>query len=171
MSSTSTTEYDYAAYYASFTSSTTQKPVVTRTNSPFYYGLNYGQSKSSTTTTTRFPPYRSPSSTSPPTTRTTTTTKSPFVFGHVFTSSSPAPTKTTKGSSSSSTRNPVFDVYLNRLNSTTRSPYNFDNFAQYFKTSTSKPRYSYNLVGANSQALAVSQTSSSSSSSRTAAIS
>lgn len=51
-------------------------------------------------------------------------------------------------STSISTRNPIFDLYLNRAK-TTRSPYNFDNFAEYFKTSTPKPKFAFNLLGSN----------------------
>lgn len=33
---------------------------------------------------------------------------------------------------------------------TTRNPYNFDNFSNYFKTTTKNPKYAYNYIGENS---------------------
>lgn len=38
----------------------------------------------------------------------------------------------------SSTRNPIFDVYLKRVSLTTKSPYDFGNFKEYFKTTRCK---------------------------------
>lgn len=131
-------------YYGLLTHSdkTTKSPFVfnsfltsSTTKSPFNFGNYFSTSKRSsspTTTTTRKPTY---------TTR-TTSTRSPY-FSSTSSSSS-------SSHASSPTRNPVFDVYLKRLASTTKSPYNFENFAQYFKTSTANPKFSYNLFGANS---------------------
>lgn len=49
------------------------------------------------------------------------------------------------------TRNPVFDLYLKRVSSTTKNPYDFGNLGQYFKTTTTVPTpFSFNLLGANS---------------------
>lgn len=50
----------------------------------------------------------------------------------------------------STTRNPIFDLYLKRLASTTKSPYDFGNLGQYFKTTTLNPRFLNNLFGADS---------------------
>lgn len=135
------------------TSVATKKP--TRTISPFYYGLNYQRDKTSTKTATT-------STSKPIRYSAVSTTKSPYVFGHYFSTSTssllskkpavPFSTTTTSPTTTStmSTRNPVFDVYLKRLASTTKSPYNFENFAQYFKTSSANPKYAYNLFGAHS---------------------
>lgn len=47
-------------------------------------------------------------------------------------------------------RNPVFDIYLKRVASTTKNPYNFGNFGQYFKPTTTIPTpFSLNLLGAS----------------------
>lgn len=157
----SSTQFDYYSFYdlsSTTTTTTTTQPPTKRTISPFYYGLNY-QKDQKTSTKFYFNSY--------PTTSTTTTTKKPYVYSNYFSTSpsvppSAAPTATSKPttvsynsptvkkSQSSYTRNPVFDVYLKRLASTTKSPYNFENFAQYFKTSTTNPKFSYNLFGANS---------------------
>lgn len=50
----------------------------------------------------------------------------------------------------SPTRNPAFDLYFKRLASTTKSPYDFENFGQFNKRTTANPQYAYNLFGANS---------------------
>lgn len=161
----SSTQFDYYSFYdlssTTTTTTTTTQPPTKRTISPYYFGLNY-QKDQKTSTKFYFNSY--------PTTSTTTTTtkKNPYVYSNYFSTSpstrwttaypSAVPTTTTtttvsptvKKSQSSYTRNPVFDVYLKRLASTTKSPYNFENFAQYFKTSTTNPKFSYNLFGANS---------------------
>lgn len=54
-------------------------------------------------------------------------------------------------SSSSSTRNPVFDVYLSRKAATTRNPYDFNNFGIFNKGTTASPKFAQNYFGANSQ--------------------
>lgn len=52
---------------------------------------------------------------------------------------------------STTTRNPVFDIYLKRVASTTKNPYDFGNFGQYFKkTTTIHTPFSFNLFGSNS---------------------
>lgn len=155
----SSTQFDYYSFYdlsSTTTTTTTTQPPSKRTISPYYFGLNY-QKDQKTSTKFYFNSY--------PTTSTTTTTKTPYVYSNYFSTSpsrwtTASPSKTTvstttvsptvKKSQSSYTRNPVFDVYLKRLASTTKSPYNFENFAQYFKTSTQNPKFSYNLFGANS---------------------
>lgn len=60
---------------------------------------------------------------------------------------------TSPESNTSSTRNPIFDVYLKRVLLTTKSPYDFGNFREYFKTisTMSTPtKHSLNLLRANS---------------------
>lgn len=55
----------------------------------------------------------------------------------------------TQKSQPTTTRNPLFDLYLKRLASTTKSPYNFENYGQFSKTSTVNPKFALNLFGAN----------------------
>ncbi|XP_037032459.1 A disintegrin and metalloproteinase with thrombospondin motifs 1 isoform X2 [Bradysia coprophila] len=158
----SSTPFDYYKFYdlssPTTTTTTTTQPPTKRTISPYYFGLNY-QKDQKTSTKFYYNSY-------PTTSTTPTTKKTPYVYSNYFstspstrwTTTTAAPTTTTtttvsptaKKSQSSYTRNPVFDVYLKRLASTTKSPYNFENFAQYFKTSTTNPKFSYNLFGANS---------------------
>lgn len=89
-----------------------------------------------------------------PTTKTRTTTVQPSTHSSdtaAFIYSSEAPLPVFKAQPIiTTTRNPVFDLYLKRLSSTTRSPYDFGNFRQYFKTTTFNPRFPNNLFGTHS---------------------
>lgn len=142
------------------------------TISPFYYGLDYY--KKQKTTTTLAPLFNSfaTSSTNNPyefnnfensyfnqLQKTTSTIKPSSYYTYTTTPPTPPPAPPIDStaeaiaayynSQQATTRNSVFDVYLKRLASTTKSPYNFENFG-FFKSSTPNPKYSYNLFGANS---------------------
>lgn len=143
-------------------------PTLSQRPNSFYYGLNVKKS------TTAYPFYKSFTAQNPYEfkefefnhSQSTTSTVHPL-FAHSF--STKTPTATTQRSAflsstissdyaspesnTSSTRNPIFDVYLKRVSLTTKSPYDFGNFGEYFKTTTtiSTPiNRSLNLLGANS---------------------
>lgn len=82
-------------------------------------------------------------------------------FSPLTTTTTTPPQHTTKNwlsNKNSTTISSAYDIYLKRLASTTKNPYNFENFHQYFKTSTSNPKFSYNLFGANSNNFALNST-------------
>lgn len=151
-------------------------PTLSQRPNSFHYGLNVKKS------TTAYPFYKSfiaqgpyefkdfefnhlQSTTStvhppvahsfPTKTTTTTTQRTPSISA--FLSSTILSDYTTPESNTSSTRNPIFDVYLKRVSQTTKSPYDFGNFGEYFKTTStiSTPiSRSLNLLGANSNTAA-----------------
>lgn len=142
------------------------------TINPFYYGFNFFKQK----TTTNYPFYKFPpytttqnpsavkefelnqlqSSPSPNFSFTTTTKSTPIIeSAYLVSTSSPESVQPEP----SSTRNPVFDLYLKRIASTTKNPYDFGNFKHYFKTTTTvQTPFSFNLLGANSNTAALNAT-------------
>lgn len=104
-----------------------------------------------TTSSTMRSPFAHSSTKPKPRTPATTTQRAPFrsaLLTSTISSDHILPESVT-----SSTRNPIFDVYLKRVSLTTKSPYDFGNFGEYFKTtSTTLPPNdrSLNLLGANS---------------------
>ncbi|GAB0092018.1 uncharacterized protein DMENIID0001_069600 [Sergentomyia squamirostris] len=94
-----------------------------------------------------YPPYTPPTTTSTTTTTTPSTTTSmywpfstkinPFYYGlHNYQNSVSSTPRTT-------TRNALFDLYLSRIATTTKNPYNFENFGLYSKSTTKNPPPSY----------------------------
>lgn len=145
------------------------------TINPFYYGIDYYKSQK----TTRLPIFKSfviTSTKSPYDFNNfensyfshASAHSSPSSSYRLMTSALPAPDQPSARSTATTTQPPpptstfaplktakhsVFDLYLKRLASTTRSPYNFENFGQYNKQTTKNPNYSHNLFGANSYSL------------------
>lgn len=142
----STTSYPF---FKSFTFTTT-KP----TKNPYHFNensyLNQIQTTSSTVNTS-FASYVSstPSIYSPFVTPTTTTTLNTPIESSFVINKNPSENPKIE-EVLSSTRNPVFDLYLKRTASTTKNPYNFRSFGQFFKTTTTNPKFAFNLFGANS---------------------
>lgn len=127
------------------TASTTEKPA-TKIN-PFYFGLYHKQNQQHTEYSTRS--YHT--TTVAPTIG---TTRKPFYHNnyHLHKQQNGAGAAADyQEPSSSSTRNPIFDVYLKRKAATTKSPYDFGNFGVFNKGTTRNPRFSQNYFGANSQ--------------------
>lgn len=132
---------------------TTQTASNRPTISPFYYGLDYYKKQKTTTLAPLFNSFATSSTKNPyehnnfensyfnQLQKTTSTIKPSSLYTYSTTPPPPPPPPTT--------RNAIFDVYLKRLASTTKSPYNFENFG-FFKSTTANPKYSYNLFGANS---------------------
>ncbi|XP_055694751.1 A disintegrin and metalloproteinase with thrombospondin motifs like isoform X2 [Lutzomyia longipalpis] len=104
-----------------------------------------------TTTTTTTPPPPPP----PPSTTSMywpfSTKINPFYYGlHNQQNSAPSTPRTT-------TRNPLFDLYLSRIATTTKNPYNFENFGFYSKSTTKNPpAYLNNFLGSNSNTMRMS---------------
>lgn len=156
------------------TTSTTVSPAQSHLSTSFQYGINVKKS------TTAYPFYKSFTTQNPYEFRdfefshsqsTTSTMRSPFVHSKstktttattqstpsrsaFIPSTFPSEGTTPESITSSSTRNPIFDVYLKRVSLTTKSPYDFGNFKEYFKTtstiSTPINRSLVNLLSANS---------------------
>lgn len=155
--------YDpYYHYYSSSSSSsttTTEKPA-TRIN-PFYYGLYHNQPNQQQHTEYTTKSYHNNYYYALPTTTTTkTTTEFPittrkhFYHNNYYLHQQQQQQDGGGGSSdtlSSSTRNPVFDVYLKRKGEATKNPYDFNNFGIFNKGTTATPRFAQNYFGANSQ--------------------
>lgn len=168
------------------TTSTTTSPIESQlstsstrpTISPFYYGFNFKK------ITTIYPSYKSFTTQNPfgfkefefnHLQTTSTTVHTPFAFSFPLTTTTTQSTLSKSAqiastsplqdhtplppdSLASSTRNPVFDVYLKRVASTTKNPYDFANFGQYFKTTTTTSTpFSFNLLSANSNTAAFSE--------------
>lgn len=167
---TSTTAYPFEPFYP------IQQQSPRPTINPFYYGFNFIKKS-----TTSYPFYKFPSiaaqnptdlkefefnqlqtassTVSPqfvapayfPFTTTTTESTPNIESAYAVSTSSPEYAQPPDTLQSSSTRNPLFEIYLKRIASTTKNPYDFGNFKQYFKTTTTvQTPYAYNLLGANS---------------------
>lgn len=144
------------------------------TISPFYYGLDFYKKQKSTTLAPLFNSFATSSTKNPydfnnfensyfNQLQKTSTIEPPPYYAYTSTAAPPPPPpppieSTTAPpaaaiaayySQQTSTRHSIFDVYLKRVASTTKSPYNFENFG-FFKSSTTNPKFSYNLFGANS---------------------
>lgn len=152
-----------------------QRPTI----DPFYYGLNFKKNNAAypfykTFTTTKNPEeitefkfnhLQTTSSTvhpplahSIPAKTFTVTQSTPFISAIL--SSTISSDHTSSKAIVSSTRNPIFDVYLKRVSLTTKSPYDFGNLAEYFKTTSTIPTptdRSLNLLSANSNPVALSE--------------
>lgn len=156
-------------YGINYTKTSTQFPFKSFTTTKSPYNFDNFQNKyfnDKKTTSTVIPPYIPalvPESTSLHTpyesftqkssTTTTTTVQPPTLSNDTaaFIYSSDAPITVYNAQPIiSTTRNPVFDLYLKRLSSTTKSPYDFGNLGQYFKRTTLNPRFPNNLFGAHS---------------------
>lgn len=142
---------------------------ISPTNNPFYYGIDFKKITPTYNAFTTQNPFAFKEFEFNYMQTTSTTVSTPFAFS--FPSTTTTTTQSTPSKSASlaitsppdhtelslppSTRNPVFDVYLKRIASTTKNPYDFANFANYYKstTSTSTP-FSYNFLDMNSNTAA-----------------